>query len=84
MDTISDDINSGVMRYVLADASVDETMDSFMFNVRDSLPTAVTGNLFYIRWSVFSLAERNYTVSRLCFNQTIYRFGEVRLKKFSE
>ena len=35
-----------------------------MFNIRDSLPSVVTGNTFNIRWSVISFDKANYTVSR--------------------
>nr|XP_026692904.1 extracellular matrix protein FRAS1 isoform X2 [Ciona intestinalis] len=57
------DINSGLIRYVLLDQSSGTTRDSFMFNVRDSLPNVVTGNTFNIRWSIISFEHSNYTVN---------------------
>nr|CAB3247083.1 extracellular matrix protein FRAS1 [Phallusia mammillata] len=57
------DINMGLIRYVLNELPDDETRDSFMFNVRDSLPNVVTGNTFNIRWSVISFDKDNYTVN---------------------
>ncbi|CAK8671603.1 unnamed protein product [Clavelina lepadiformis] len=56
-------INTGLIRYVLSDVSTEATRDSFMFNVRDSLPNVVTGNTFNIRWSVISFEKSNYTVN---------------------
>ena len=59
----SADINANLIRYVLSNTTSEVTRDSFMFNVRDSLPNVVTGNTFNIRWSVISFDKSNYTVS---------------------
>nr|XP_039273813.1 extracellular matrix protein FRAS1-like [Styela clava] len=56
------DVNMGIIRYILSDTSMDQTRDSFMFNVRDSMPNVVTGNIFHIRWSVFTLDKPTYMV----------------------
>jgi len=53
----------GTVRYVLDRIPEEETRDSFMFNVRDSLPNVVTGNTFNIRWSVISFEKQNYKVN---------------------
>ena len=45
--------------------TLEETRDSFMFDVQDSFPNYVTGNSFIIRWSLISFKKAVYTVRRL-------------------
>uniref|UniRef100_A0A673XCS3 Fraser extracellular matrix complex subunit 1 n=1 Tax=Salmo trutta TaxID=8032 RepID=A0A673XCS3_SALTR len=57
------DINLGLIRYVLHEESVTETMDNFKFLVKDSKPNVVSDNLFHIQWSLISFQHRSYNVS---------------------
>nr|XP_046207425.1 extracellular matrix organizing protein FRAS1-like [Oncorhynchus gorbuscha] len=57
------DVNLGLIRYVLHEESVTETVDNFKFLVKDSKPNVVSDNLFHIQWSLISFQQRSYNVS---------------------
>ncbi|XP_042580368.1 extracellular matrix organizing protein FRAS1-like [Cyprinus carpio] len=57
------DINLGLIRYVLSEDNVQETMDNFRFLVKDSKPNIVTDNVFHIQWSLISFEHKSYNVS---------------------
>ncbi|XP_061586644.1 extracellular matrix protein FRAS1 isoform X2 [Cololabis saira] len=57
------DINLGLIRYVLHQESVLETMDNFKFLVKDSKPNVVSDNVFHIQWSLISFEHKSYNVS---------------------
>ncbi|XP_013870055.1 extracellular matrix organizing protein FRAS1 [Austrofundulus limnaeus] len=57
------DINLGLIRYVLHPESVQETMDTFKFLVKDSKPNVVNDNVFHIQWSLISFEHQSYNVS---------------------
>jgi len=50
----AEDVNQGLIRYVMHEEKVQETMDSFQFLVKDSKPNVVSGNIFHIQWSLLS------------------------------
>ncbi|XP_038615096.1 LOW QUALITY PROTEIN: extracellular matrix protein FRAS1 [Tachyglossus aculeatus] len=58
-----EDVNLGLLRYVLRDEKIQETMDSFQFLVKDSLPNVVSDNTFHIQWSLISFKHTSYNVS---------------------
>ncbi|KAJ8398108.1 hypothetical protein AAFF_G00431850 [Aldrovandia affinis] len=57
------DISLGLIRYVLNEDSIQETMDNFKFLVKDSKPNVVSDNVFHIQWSLISFEHRSYNVS---------------------
>ncbi|KAM3867993.1 extracellular matrix organizing protein FRAS1 [Diretmus argenteus] len=57
------DINLGLIRYVLHQENVQETMDNFKFLVKDSKPNVVSDNVFHIQWSLISFEHESYNVS---------------------
>ncbi|KAG7490496.1 extracellular matrix FRAS1 [Solea senegalensis] len=57
------DINLGLIRYVLHEENVQETMDTFKFLVKDSKPNVVRDNVFHIQWSLISFEHKSYNVS---------------------
>ncbi|XP_071256392.1 extracellular matrix organizing protein FRAS1-like [Salvelinus alpinus] len=57
------DVNLGLIRYVLHEDSVTETVDNFTFLVKDTKPNVVSDNLFHIQWSLVSFQHRSYNVS---------------------
>ncbi|KFU86504.1 Extracellular matrix protein FRAS1, partial [Chaetura pelagica] len=57
-----EDVNQGLIQYVMHEEKVQETMDSFQFLVRDSKPNVVSGNIFHIQWSLLSFAHTSYQV----------------------
>lgn len=52
------DINLGLIRYVLHEENVQETMDNFKFLVKDSKPNVVSDNVFHIQWSLISFEHK--------------------------
>lgn len=50
----TEDVNLGLIRYVLLEEKIQETMDSFQFLVKDSKPSVVSDNVFHIQWSLIS------------------------------
>ncbi|XP_015220286.2 extracellular matrix organizing protein FRAS1 [Lepisosteus oculatus] len=57
------DINLGLIRYVLNEENILETMDTFKFLVKDSKPNVVSDNVFHIQWSLISFEYTSYNVS---------------------
>ncbi|XP_072243382.1 extracellular matrix organizing protein FRAS1 isoform X1 [Leuresthes tenuis] len=57
------DINLGLIRYVLHQENIQETMDNFKFLVKDSKPNVVSDNVFHIQWSLISFEHKSYNVS---------------------
>uniref|UniRef100_A0A3B3VXF3 Fraser extracellular matrix complex subunit 1 n=1 Tax=Poecilia latipinna TaxID=48699 RepID=A0A3B3VXF3_9TELE len=62
VNTFTQDVNLGLIRYVLRQENVQETMDTFKFLVKDSKPNVVSDNVFHIQWSLISF-EHKYNVS---------------------
>ncbi|XP_023559071.1 extracellular matrix protein FRAS1 [Octodon degus] len=58
-----EDVNLGLIRYVLHDEKIRETMDSFQFLVKDSKPNVVSDNVFHIQWSLISFKYTSYNIS---------------------
>lgn len=64
------DINLGLIRYVLHQENVQETMDNFKFLVKDSKPNVVSDNVFHIQWSLISFEHKRFVdvgVKAACF-----------------
>ncbi|XP_056274598.1 extracellular matrix protein FRAS1 [Pseudoliparis swirei] len=57
------DINMGLIRYVLQQEDVQDTVDNFKFLVKDSKPNVVSDNVFHIQWSLISFEHKSYNVS---------------------
>uniref|UniRef100_A0A3Q2PFS0 Fraser extracellular matrix complex subunit 1 n=1 Tax=Fundulus heteroclitus TaxID=8078 RepID=A0A3Q2PFS0_FUNHE len=57
------DVNLGLIRYVLHQENIQETMDNFKFLVKDSKPNVVSDNVFHIQWSLISFEHKSYNVS---------------------
>lgn len=55
------DVNLGLIRYVLNNDGVQETMDNFKFLVKDSKPNTVSDNVFHIQWSLISFEHSRWT-----------------------
>ncbi|KAE8631113.1 hypothetical protein XENTR_v10001087 [Xenopus tropicalis] len=58
-----EDINLGLIQYILHDDKHKETMDNFKFLVKDSKPNVVSDNMFHIQWSLISFTHMSYNVS---------------------
>uniref|UniRef100_UPI00359004A1 extracellular matrix organizing protein FRAS1 isoform X2 n=1 Tax=Myxine glutinosa TaxID=7769 RepID=UPI00359004A1 len=58
-----EDVNLGVLRYVLREDAGDTTRDSFQFLVKDNSQAVVNGNTFYIQWSLISFQKPMYHVN---------------------
>ncbi|XP_032434237.1 extracellular matrix organizing protein FRAS1 isoform X1 [Xiphophorus hellerii] len=57
------EINLGLIRYLLRQENIQETMDTFKFLVKDSKPNVVSDNVFHIQWSLISFEHKSYNVS---------------------
>ncbi|XP_057287145.1 extracellular matrix organizing protein FRAS1 [Pezoporus wallicus] len=57
-----EEVNQGLVRYVMHEEKVQETMDSFRFLVKDSKPNVVSGNIFHVQWSLLSFTDTRYSV----------------------
>lgn len=66
------DINLGLIRYVLSEDSVQETMDNFKFLVKDSKPNIVSDNVFHIQWSRISFEHKRCVCFELCFRSSLH------------
>ncbi|KPP66085.1 hypothetical protein Z043_115451, partial [Scleropages formosus] len=60
-----DDINLGLISYVLNEKAIHATMDSFTFSVRDNQSNMVNDNVFHIQWSLIFFEHTSYDVSEL-------------------
>lgn len=59
----TEDIDNGVVRYVL-DTELDSvTSDRFVFDVSDTAPNVVSGTVFRIRWALIHFEKAVYNVS---------------------
>ncbi|XP_007496032.2 extracellular matrix organizing protein FRAS1 isoform X2 [Monodelphis domestica] len=58
-----EEVNLGLIRYVLDEEKIHEMMDSFQFLVKDSKPNVVSDNVFHIQWSLISFKHTSYNVS---------------------
>lgn len=56
------DINLGLIRYVLQEETLQETMDHFKFLVKDSKPNVVSDNVFHVQWSLISFEHKRLNV----------------------
>ncbi|XP_043916303.1 extracellular matrix organizing protein FRAS1-like [Protopterus annectens] len=58
-----EEVNLGLIYYVLREDNVLETKDTFQFLVKDSKPNIVTDNVFHIQWSLISFEYSSFNVS---------------------
>ncbi|XP_074849859.1 extracellular matrix organizing protein FRAS1 isoform X2 [Carettochelys insculpta] len=74
-----EDVNLGLIRYVLFEERIQETMDSFQFLVKDSKPNLVSDNIFHIQWSLISFQYTSYNVSEKAgsVSVTVKRIGNL-------
>ena len=63
----TEDVNLGLVRYVLHEEKIHEMMDSFQFLVKDSKPNVVSDNIFHIQWSLISFKYTRYRCCRCSF-----------------
>uniref|UniRef100_A0ABM5GKG1 Extracellular matrix organizing protein FRAS1 n=1 Tax=Pogona vitticeps TaxID=103695 RepID=A0ABM5GKG1_9SAUR len=75
-----EDVNLGLIQYVLHEERTQETEDSFQFLVKDSKPSMVTNNTFHIQWSVISFQHTSYNVSEKAgsISVTVKRTGNLK------
>ncbi|POI34347.1 hypothetical protein CIB84_001901, partial [Bambusicola thoracicus] len=74
-----EDVNQGLIQYVMHEEKVQETMDSFQFLVKDSKPNVVHGNVFHIQWSLLSFMYSSYNISESAgsVSVTVRRIGNL-------
>ncbi|KAI4585533.1 hypothetical protein MJG53_005767 [Ovis ammon polii x Ovis aries] len=74
-----EDVNLGLIRYVLHEEKIREMMDSFQFLVKDSKPNVVNDNIFHIQWSLISFKYTSYNVSEKAgsVSVTVQRTGNL-------
>ncbi|XP_058403319.1 extracellular matrix organizing protein FRAS1 isoform X7 [Diceros bicornis minor] len=74
-----EDVNLGLIRYVLHEEKIHEMMDSFQFLVKDSKPNVVHDNVFHIQWSLISFKYTSYNVSEKAgsVSVTVQRTGNL-------
>ncbi|XP_073898026.1 extracellular matrix organizing protein FRAS1 isoform X2 [Castor canadensis] len=74
-----EDVNLGLIRYVLHEEKIHEMMDSFQFLVKDSKPNVVSDNIFHIQWSLISFKYTSYNVSEKAgsVSVTVQRTGNL-------
>ncbi|KAM7021681.1 LOW QUALITY PROTEIN: extracellular matrix organizing protein FRAS1 [Passerculus sandwichensis] len=74
-----EDVNQGLIRYVMHEEKVQETTDSFQFLVKDGKPNVVSGNVFHIQWSLLSFTHSSYKVreSAGSVSVTVRRLGNL-------
>ncbi|KAM6401739.1 extracellular matrix organizing protein FRAS1 isoform 2-T2 [Pluvialis apricaria] len=74
-----EDVNQGLIRYVMHEEKIQETMDSFQFLVKDSKPNVVSGNIFHVQWSLLSFTYTSYSVreSAGSVSVTVRRIGNL-------
>lgn len=54
---LPEEINLGLIRYILREEKYKETMDNFKFLVKDTKPNVVNDNMFHIQWSLISFSH---------------------------
>ncbi|VCW99041.1 unnamed protein product [Gulo gulo] len=74
-----EDVNLGLIRYVLHEEKIREMMDSFQFLVKDSKPNVVSDNVFHVQWSLISFKYTSYNVSETAgsVSVTVQRSGNL-------
>uniref|UniRef100_A0A8C0P6N5 Fraser extracellular matrix complex subunit 1 n=1 Tax=Canis lupus familiaris TaxID=9615 RepID=A0A8C0P6N5_CANLF len=74
-----EDVNLGLIRYVLHEEKIHEIMDSFQFLVKDSKPNVVNDNVFHVQWSLISFKYTSYNVSEKAgsVSVTVQRSGNL-------
>ncbi|XP_053559271.1 LOW QUALITY PROTEIN: extracellular matrix organizing protein FRAS1 [Bombina bombina] len=74
-----EDINLGLIRYILHEEKIKETMDNFKFLVKDSKPNVVSDNVFHIQWCLISFKHTSYNVSEKAgsISVTVHRTGNL-------
>ncbi|EGW11615.1 Extracellular matrix protein FRAS1 [Cricetulus griseus] len=74
-----EDVNLGLIRYVLHEEKIQKVMDSFQFLVKDSKPNVVSNNIFHIQWSLISFKYTSYNVSEKAgsVSVTVQRTGNL-------
>nr|XP_040148101.1 extracellular matrix organizing protein FRAS1 [Ictidomys tridecemlineatus] len=74
-----EDVNLGLIRYVLHEEKIHALMDSFQFLVKDSKPNVVNDNVFHIQWSLISFKYTSYNVSEKAgsVSVTVQRTGNL-------
>uniref|UniRef100_A0A7N5KQV8 Extracellular matrix organizing protein FRAS1 n=1 Tax=Ailuropoda melanoleuca TaxID=9646 RepID=A0A7N5KQV8_AILME len=74
-----EDVNLGLIRYVLHEEKIREMMDSFQFLVKDSKPNVVSDNVFHVQWSLISFKYTSYNVSEKAgsVSVTVQRSGNL-------
>ncbi|XP_061439271.1 extracellular matrix organizing protein FRAS1 isoform X3 [Rhineura floridana] len=75
-----EEVNLGLIQYVLHEERTQETEDSFQFLVKDSKPSMVTDNMFHIQWSLISFQHTSYNVSEKAgsISVTVKRTGNLK------
>nr|XP_056711523.1 LOW QUALITY PROTEIN: extracellular matrix organizing protein FRAS1 [Euleptes europaea] len=75
-----EEVNLGLIQYVLHEEKAQETEDSFYFLVKDSKPSMVTDNVFHIQWSLISFQHTSYNVSEKAgsVSVTVKRTGNLK------
>nr|CAI9707391.1 unnamed protein product [Rangifer tarandus platyrhynchus] len=74
-----EDVNLGLIHYVLHEEKIHEMMDSFQFLVKDSKTNVVNDNIFHIQWSLISFKYTSYNVSEKAgsVSVTVQRTGNL-------
>ncbi|XP_069341542.1 extracellular matrix organizing protein FRAS1 [Eulemur rufifrons] len=74
-----EDVNRGLIRYVLHEEKLRELTDSFRFLVKDGKPNVVGGNVFHVQWSLISFKHASYNVSEKAgsVSVTVQRTGNL-------
>ncbi|XP_076999177.1 extracellular matrix organizing protein FRAS1 isoform X1 [Tamandua tetradactyla] len=74
-----EEVNLGLIRYVLHEEKIHEMMDSFQFLVKDSKPNVVHDNIFHIQWSLINFKYTSYNVSEKAgsVSVTVQRTGNL-------
>nr|XP_036870773.1 extracellular matrix protein FRAS1 [Manis javanica] len=74
-----EDVNLGLIHYVLHEEKIHEVMDSFQFLVKDSKPNVVGDNVFHVQWSLISFKYTSYNVSEKAgsVSVTVQRTGNL-------
>uniref|UniRef100_A0A4W3I1G5 Fraser extracellular matrix complex subunit 1 n=1 Tax=Callorhinchus milii TaxID=7868 RepID=A0A4W3I1G5_CALMI len=74
-----EEVNLGLIHYVLNEDKIQETMDTFKFSVKDSKPNIVSDNVFHIQWSLISFEYTSYNVSEKAgsISVTVKRSGNL-------
>lgn len=83
LSLLLEDINNKVIRYVLT-SDVQVVQDSFTFDLLDSKPNRVPGNIFHILWSVigFEMPTLNITETAGVIRVPVIRKGNQKQVKF--